>query len=403
MSAQPAGVYFPGLNGLRFFAAMAVAASHVELMKQYHGLPNAYDKPAIYELGRLGVTLFFVLSGYLITYLLLVEKQRTGTIDVRRFYVRRVLRIWPLYFALVLAAFLILPRIEAFAVPKYTEALGGHFAATFPLFLLFLPQLALSIYEPVPFAEPAWSIGVEEQFYLLWPLLLRRSTRFVTLAVTTIVVVVGARHLALAMATSQRADEAALLLWNRVINYLYFTRIECMAIGGLFAWVVFAKKETLLRFLHHPVTQIATYALTAYLLVTDRHKPIFDYGWYSVCFGVLILNISTSPRSLVRMNGRVFDFLGNISFAIYMLHEIAIQAVLAAGLTANAPLYGVSAVLTIAAASACYLGLERPFLRLKSRLAVIRSGTDARRDPAHKTSFLTLLKSRALWVRNDWR
>ena len=376
--SKESGVYFPGLNGLRFFAAMAVAVSHVELMKQYHGLPNAYDKPAVYELGRLSVTLFFVLSGYLITYLLLVEKQRSGRIDVRRFYLRRMLRIWPLYFLVVLIAFLVLPRFGIFHIPRYTDALPSHFGATFLLYLLFLPQLALSIYDPVPFAEPAWSIGVEEQFYLLWPALMRRSKNFAALALAIIVAVVGARYLALAMAKANRADEGALLIWKRVINYLYFTRIECMAIGGLFAWIVFTNKKKLLAFLQNGFVQVATYALTAWLLVTDSFKPIFNYGWYSVCFGVLILNISANPRSLIRMNSRAFDFLGNISFSIYMLHEICIQLVIAAGWTQNAVLYGVSMLLTIGAASASYVWFERPFLRLKSRYAVIRSGADAR-------------------------
>jgi len=373
MSAK-SGVHFPGLNGLRFFAAMAVAVSHVELMKQYHGLPNAYDKPAVYELGRLSVTLFFVLSGFLITYLLLVEKERTGGIAVKRFYLRRMLRIWPLYFLVVLLSFLVLPRLEIFQLPRYTAALPEHFAATFPLFLLFLPQLALSIYEPVPFAEPAWSIGVEEQFYLLWPALLRKSRYFVALAVVVIVTTVGARYFALAMAKANRGDAEALRIWNWVINYFYFNRMECMAIGGLFAWLVFAKKKALLSFFYNRFVQLAMYALTAYLLVTGSFKPIFNYGWYSVCFGVLILNIATNPRSLIRMGGRAFEFLGNISFSIYMLHEMAVQLTIAAGLTSNAMLYAVSMSLTIAAASASYLWFERPFLRLKSRYAVVPSG-----------------------------
>lgn len=372
MSAK--NVYFPGLNGLRFFAAMAVAVSHVELMKQYHGLPNAYDKPAVYELGRLSVTLFFVLSGFLITYLLLVEKERTGEIAVKRFYLRRALRIWPLYFLVVLLSFLVLPRFEVFALPRYTAALPDHFGATFPLFLLFLPQLALSIYEPVPFAEPAWSIGVEEQFYLLWPALLRKTRSFVALAVVLIVATVGARYFALAMAKANRADADALTIWNRVINYFYFTRMECMAIGGLFAWLVFAKRKTVLSVFYNRFVQVVTYALTAYLLVTDSFKPIFNYGWYSVCFGVLILNIATNPRSLIRLGGRAFEFLGNISFSIYMLHEMAIQLTIAAGLKSNTMLYAVSMSLTIAAASASYLWFERPFLRLKSRYAVVPSG-----------------------------
>ena len=377
MSAK-GGVWFPGLNGLRFFAAMAVALSHVELMKQYHGLPNFYDKLAVYELGRLSVTLFFVLSGFLITYLLLEEKQREGDIAVKQFYVRRMLRIWPLYFLVVLASFFLLPRIDAFHIPQLTNAIGANFGFTFTLFVLFLPQLALSIFEPVPFAEPAWSIGVEEQFYLLWPLLLKRVRRFVPLAIAVIVIAVGARYAALWIAQANRADEAALVLWNRVISYLYFTRIECMAIGGLFAWMYMAKKRAWLDFFYNRFVQVVVYALTAWLLVTDKFKPIFHYGWYSVCFGVLILNLATNPKSLIRMRGRALEFLGNISFSIYMLHEIVIQLVIASGGTSNVALYGGAMVLTIAAASACYLWFERPFLRMKPYASVYGAGSDER-------------------------
>jgi peptidoglycan/LPS O-acetylase OafA/YrhL len=389
MSGKSA-VYFPGLNGLRFFAALAVAVSHVELLKQVHGLPNAYDNPAVYELGRLSVTFFFVLSGYLITYLLLVEKREAGDVAVGRFYLRRILRIWPLYFLLVLVSFLVLPKLDAFQIPRLTDAIGANFKITFPLFLFFLPQLALAIRDPVPFAEPAWSIGVEEQFYLLWPVLMKRTRNFVALAMIVIVVVMGARYLALALAKANRADEAALRIWNWTINYLYFTRIECMAIGGLFAWLVFARKRGLLDLLHNRVVQAGVYALTLWLLITDSYKPIFSYGSYSLLFGVLILNVSTNPRSLVRLPGRTFEFLGNISFSIYMLHEIVIQLVLVSGVRSNALLYGASMLLTVLAASATYLWFERPFLRLKSRFTVVPSGSEvsgfARAESAHSTS-----------------
>lgn len=372
------GVHFPGLNGLRFFAAMAVAVSHVELMKQYHGLPSGYDDPALYELGRLAVTLFFVLSGYLITYLLLVEKQVTGTIDVRGFYVRRMLRIWPLYFLVVLLSFLLFPRLGIMEIPKYTAAIGEHVTITLPLFLLFLPQAALSIFDPVPFAEPAWSIGVEEQFYLLWPLLLKKFRRLVPVAIVVGLIVVGARYGALFAAQANVGDPAALQFWNRAINYFYFTRMECMAIGALFAWIVFAKKRALLDFLHNRFVQAVVYAITAYLLVTDNGKPIFSYGWYSLCFAVLILNVSTNERSLLKLRAPLFEFLGKISFSIYMFHEVAIQLTLKTlGASSNVVLYSVSLVLTLAVASVVYLWYERPFLRLKSRYAVIPSGDDA--------------------------
>lgn len=311
--------WFPGLHGLRFFAAMAVAVSHVELLKQYNGLPNIADRPAIYELGRLSVTLFFVLSGFLITYLLLAEKNETNTIAVKQFYIRRILRIWPLYFLLVGLAFFVFPHIDALRLPGHGNM---NFGWTLPLFLLFLPQLALSIFEPVPYAEPAWSIGVEEQFYLLWPLLMRRFRSFVTLAVVVIVAILAARYGALWIAQANRADDEALRVWNGVINYFYFTRTECMAIGGLFAWAAFEKKFTAI--LHSRITQVIVYALTAYLFITDAHKPIFSYGWAALCFGVLIFNVATNPKSLLRFPAKPFDFLGNISFSIYMFHEVAI-------------------------------------------------------------------------------
>ena len=111
-----ARVYFPGLHGLRFFAAMLVVFSHVELIKDYHGYPNLYSTHlAVYESGRMGVTLFFVLSGFLISYLLLAEKRVAGSISVKKFYTRRILRIWPLYYLLIFLTFIVLPQIGFFA------------------------------------------------------------------------------------------------------------------------------------------------------------------------------------------------------------------------------------------------------------------------------------------------
>jgi len=376
-------VHFPGLDGLRFFAAMAVAVSHVELLKQYHGFPNHYDQPAVYELGRLSVTLFFVLSGYLITYLLLAEQKLSGDISVRNFYIRRVLRIWPLYYLIVLLAFFLFPRLGVMHIPTYTDALAANFSRTFPLFLFFLPQVALSIYDPVPFAEPLWSIGVEEQFYLLWPLLIRRFRNFVAVAAVIIIAMVVFRHGAVAVAKANAADPDRLRIWNGVINYFYFTRIECMAIGGLFAWLDFARKRRILAFFYNRAVQLAVYALALWTTVRPR-SPLFDYGLYAIAFGVLILNVSTNERSLVRLRARPFTFLGNISYSIYMFHEVAIQLTIAAiaaatgttfaGLAPNLALYAISLAFTILIASASYLWFERWFLRRKTKFAVIETG-----------------------------
>lgn len=106
------GVFFEGFHELRAVAALSVLAHHIELMKQREGLPtllNTSLHSLFQHLGKNGVYLFFVLSGFLITYLLLAERERFGFIDIRSFYIRRVLRIWPLYYLIVALAFLVLP------------------------------------------------------------------------------------------------------------------------------------------------------------------------------------------------------------------------------------------------------------------------------------------------------
>src|SRR5262249_39930843 len=103
--AHERAVHFPGLNALRFIGALAVFLFHVEQGKQSAGFPSILDIPHLnlvwWSLGDLGVRFFFVLSGFLITFLLLREYQSTGKMGVRRFYIRRALRIWPVYFLLV--------------------------------------------------------------------------------------------------------------------------------------------------------------------------------------------------------------------------------------------------------------------------------------------------------------
>jgi peptidoglycan/LPS O-acetylase OafA/YrhL len=380
-----AKVYFPGLHGLRFFAALVVVFGHVELFKQYHGYPNAADHPVVYELGRIAVTFFFVLSGFLITILLLAEKDQTGTVAVRRFYVRRVLRIWPLYFLIVALAFFVLPRIQGLDVPRLSQALPAHFGPTLALFVIFMPQVALSLFPAVPYAEPLWSIGVEEQFYLLWPLLVARTKRLLLVTTGIVVSGIGVKAFAIWYASGlSRADD--LQFWNHFIDYFYFTRLECMAIGAIGALLVYERRRGILKFLYSVPVQVTTYALTAAAIFTTRGKPILQYTPHSILFCIIILNVATNPGSLLKLEKPVFTFLGNISYSMYMLHELVIGVVmrLQAGATGtrfedlgpNVLLYATTVVATIAAAALVYHFYESRFLRLKRRFAVIPSGPE---------------------------
>ncbi|QEC41955.1 acyltransferase family protein [Pseudobacter ginsenosidimutans] len=111
--------YFKGLNGLRFIAAFLVLMLHAELIRVKYGLFNLKDY-SLFNCGHLAVEFFFVLSGFLITYLLLEEDRDTGTINIKSFYMRRVLRIWPLYYIILIIGLVLIPVAVRFMHIDYS-------------------------------------------------------------------------------------------------------------------------------------------------------------------------------------------------------------------------------------------------------------------------------------------
>jgi peptidoglycan/LPS O-acetylase OafA/YrhL len=156
--SQAHGLYrgrarFGSLDGLRFICIAAVLWHHSPVL-------TAISDPAtILQRGFLGVDFFFVLSGFLITTLLLREEQREGSFSLSGFYIRRARRILPVYFLVVAiaAGWFIIGKGET----RYLEAL--------PAYIFFLANF---LTEPIPLLAPTWSLAVEEQYYLVWPLLL---------------------------------------------------------------------------------------------------------------------------------------------------------------------------------------------------------------------------------------
>jgi len=157
------------LNALRYIAAAMVVFCHVEEFKKNNLLPHLYDAPLVAVSGSTAVTFFFVLSGFLITYLLLKEKDERGDISVRNFYIWRILRIWPVYYFITILAFFILPEITMLRLPVFSEELTHSYSTKLALYAFFLPNIALWLGYIIPYASQLWSVGVEEQFYVLWP------------------------------------------------------------------------------------------------------------------------------------------------------------------------------------------------------------------------------------------
>src|SRR5690606_37840820 len=182
-------IFFDGLNELRAFAALLVVFHHIEMFKDGDGIMSLFDNNYTnYFIGRIGknaVYLFFVLSGFLITFLLLQEKNKHGKVLLKKFYLRRIFRIWPLYYTIVIISFMLIPLLshnfEIFSrTPTYygmTMDNNNYSLNAIMLFLLFLPNLALRLGIIVVGASQSWSVGVEEQFYILWPFIILLFSR----------------------------------------------------------------------------------------------------------------------------------------------------------------------------------------------------------------------------------
>ena len=372
-------VYFKNLNGLRFIAAFSVIISHVEMVKMVFGDPHSWDTKPVKLLGHLGVVLFFVLSGFLITYLLLAEKKVTRSISIKQFYIRRVLRIWPLYFLLVVLALFAFPNISFLEVPGDEGSSGGTWLKT-ALYLLILPNIAVKLFPAVPFIGQTWSIGVEEQFYLIWPWLVKKTRNVLTVLLSVIIIYLlilfGLDFLA--------ARDGYAGAWHIASEIWHVTSIDCMAIGGVFAWLHFYKKESILRFVRNDIMELISVLIVISFVVKGVRFPILHHEIYAILFGVIILNLATKDKTVLYLEHPVLDYLGKVSYGVYMYHVlcivIAYKAIAAmAGSVNSWLLYGLSIALTIIVSAISFEMLENPFIKMKARFTKIISGDSARK------------------------
>ncbi|MEP7220869.1 MAG: acyltransferase, partial [Bacteroidota bacterium] len=162
--------YHPEIDALRFLAFLAVLVHHAfpPDASTYVGFGCSAGVAAwitaVVRSGGFGVDLFLGLSAYLITELLIREHEKRGSIDIRAFYIRRALRIWPLYFAFLAIVILVLPHILRHEQLSPIQSVG---------YLTFLGNWTCTLFGyPASVAAPLWSVSIEEQFYLMWPFLL---------------------------------------------------------------------------------------------------------------------------------------------------------------------------------------------------------------------------------------
>jgi peptidoglycan/LPS O-acetylase OafA/YrhL len=368
------------LDALRGLAALAILVFHLD--------------PAAFPFGWTGVDLFFVLSGYLITAIILRHRAEPGFLPT--FYVRRGLRIWPIYYLTLGVLVAINPWLPR---PYRLDAL--------PYYLLYLQNTPMYRGETVPAFNQAfehtWTLALEEQFYMIWPALLLLVPRgwIARACLATAGLSIVARH----------GFEWYFVFPIQVLPFmerLLLARADGFALGGLLA-VVFGAGGWFDR---EPMrvrrALLAGLAVsTAYLLVgwirggvgfiglpTPRDPALTIFAvevFYTSLVGLVLCHLG-SPL-LAPLRWKPLCYLGLISYGVYMYHSPLYWAIDGYGMSGHAWVYDQpwttkagKVALSLAVAIASWHLIEKPVLRLKDRFAYGRrtASNPEVEEPAHK-------------------
>ncbi len=339
----------PALNGMRGLAVLLVFLFHAEVP----GFAGSF----------IGVDIFFVLSGFLITVLLLQEYQAHGTISLKKFYLRRTLRLLPALLLLLLVYLVVFCSIAPDSVARLQHIQD----ALITLFYAANWTRAFDLGRPYTLGH-CWSLSIEEQFYVLWPLLLlaifRLSNRLRSIFVGLLFCASWGWRVYL---LNQGAS------WNRIYNG-FDTRADMLLAGCLLACLWhsgYLNAWGRSRLLAPVVVPCALFTLAA-LAVLSRWQTAALYQWQyaliALTTAVLILDLLSRPHALLArlFSAPVLVWLGTLSYGIYLWHYPVLHAITRAGGAGPAVVW-LAAALTLFFALVSWYLVERPAQSLKKR------------------------------------
>ena len=374
MSNKRQTFYVPGLDIVRclgFFAVFTIHAFRARFV-DYQAIPAPFAGLiiAVLDTGKYSIDMFFVSSAYLITELLLREHEATGVVDAKAFYVRRMLRIFPLYYGFIILAVFIYPLFLADAAISRRHSLG---------LLTFSFNWVVSIwgYPRRSFLNHLWSVSVEEQFYLAYPFIVRlfgiknlKAVAVVFLCIATIS--------RLVMIKTDFFVSAEQAMWVSTL-----TRLDPLAAGILLAIYIREKKIGLL-----------TGALNKLLVILLSITALVICSTYlsleaNIYYALLIYPLATFTCVLIiwaalSQNAEFSKFapliyLGKISYGLYVFHLAGLQiarSLLGSTLKNNSSAISCALLgfaLTLIFATVSYHWLEKPFLKLKKKFTYVPS------------------------------
>lgn len=373
-------VKFQNLDALRFLAFFAVFVNHA-VNSLGHKSSNVRVEVFKYKFlanGDLGVSFFFVLSGFLITYLLLREKSDRGRIHVPHFYMRRILRIWPLYFFVLLICLIFIPALQssvhgAFPLKIATDKLNPW------LYVSFLGNFDF-IYHGISnsVVSVLWSVSVEEQFYLFWPLL---------------IALLPGKYLGYLFSALILFSICYRYAWsdgkNVALKFHTFSSISDLSTGALLAWLS-GKEKWRAIFESMPRWLITLIYVGGILLFLNRFHIGMNKPWkmeiaallpflFSLFFGFVIAEQNFAKRSLLKMSRlKLVSELGKYTYGMYCYHMIVFFFLFYFWQLSGRSIFPMDKyewlgfvlsgfLLTVLISKVSYVYFEQRFLRFKSR------------------------------------
>ncbi|MEP7247992.1 MAG: FUN14 domain-containing protein [Gammaproteobacteria bacterium] len=337
---------FPALDGVRAIAILLVFTAH-----------PAYQHfwPALH--GPNGVSIFFVLSGFLITTLALREEARNGVLDLRAFFIRRVCRIYPLY-AAVLLLYCVLMLGAGFEASRKTR-----FIEELPYYSLGLPEHGLFLRQVVAPFDGAWSLGIEEKFYVLWPLLLVATTAAAVGRRFTLLVLIG----------------VASVVAPFISPYGIFLAPYIHIVLGCMVALLLQRRTT-----YHLLRRLGAYPVLPLLAVgfllmqfcvphTGLGKDLYAPYGVTVCLLLVGLITTTSP-SVRWLWSRPMVVTATLSYALYLTHNFGLNAAEKIvpggyGLAGSCASTAIGLTAAYVFAYALNRTVERPFITFGRRIA----------------------------------
>ena len=348
--------YIPQFDGLRGLAILLVLIGHSGFLE---ALPHA----GMLEYTRFGVDLFFVLSGFLITGILTDSKGSHHYF--RNFYARRALRIWPLYYLVLFVAFAV--------APLFAPSMRPTAVSVWPAFVFYVQNIVFAHRSTYPFGLGAtWSLAVEEQFYLTWPVLVFLLKKR-TLAIVSVLLVV----MSLSLRFSFHFHGAPL----GFVHFFTLSRLDAIALGSLAALWLRSPSCTFVRWRIRAYQFLGLGVAGAILarILMHRNSSIIGYTFLAIAFtGLLGISLTSDPRSSLlgrSLSARWLRYIGRISYGIYLLHYplfiLWARFIGSLGfyqthkLAGNLEGFAGQIILATIAASISWRFFEEPILRLK--------------------------------------